>query len=67
MSRDLACEQIDIGPGCSLKKLTTKISSVSTLNVRLIEDKRLNVSSDNCEDFYSNNWVYICVFDSALL
>ena len=30
MSRNLACEQIDIGPGSSLEKLTTKISSGST-------------------------------------
>jgi hypothetical protein len=51
ISRVLACEQIDIGPGCSLERLTTKISSGSRLKVRLIEDKRLNVSYDNCKDF----------------
>jgi hypothetical protein len=27
--------------------------------IRLIEDKRLNVSYDNCKDFYFNNWVQI--------
>jgi hypothetical protein len=55
---DLACEQIDIGPGCSLERLTTKISSGSTLKVRLIEDKRLNVLYDKCKDFYFNDWVH---------
>jgi hypothetical protein len=55
MSRVLACEQIDVGPGCSLVRLTTKISSGSRLKVRLIEDKRLNISYDNCKDFYFNN------------
>jgi hypothetical protein len=40
MSRVLACEQIDIGPGCSLERLTTKISSGYRLKVRLIEDIR---------------------------
>jgi hypothetical protein len=54
-SRVLACEQIDIGPGCSLVRLTTKISSGSRLKVILIEDKRFNVSYDNCKDFYFNN------------
>ena len=49
MSRNLACEQIDIGPGCSLEKLITNISCGSTLKVRS------NVSSDNCEDFYFDN------------
>ena len=34
MSRNLACEQIDIGPGSSLEKLTTKISSGSTWKLR---------------------------------
>jgi hypothetical protein len=53
MSRILACEQIDIGPGCSLKEWTTR------LKVRLIEDIRLNVSYDNCKDYYFNNWVHI--------
>ena len=47
MSGVLACEQIDIGPGCSLEKLRTKISIGYTLKVRLIEEKRLNVSHDN--------------------
>jgi hypothetical protein len=36
MSRVLTWEQIDIGPGCSLYSLTTKISS--RLQVRLLED-----------------------------
>jgi hypothetical protein len=27
--------------------------------VGLIEDIRLNVSHDNCEDFYFNSWVHI--------
>jgi hypothetical protein len=47
MSRVLACERIDIGSGCSLERLTTKISSGSRVKVRLIEEKRLNVSYDN--------------------
>jgi hypothetical protein len=55
MSRVLECAQIDIGPGCSLERLTTKISSGSRLKVRLIEDKRLNDLYDNCKDFYFNN------------
>ena len=54
MSRNLACEQTDICPCCSLEKLTSKISSGSTLKVRS------NVPSDNCRDFYSNNQVYTC-------
>ena len=49
MSRNLACEQTDICPCCSLEKLLTEISSGSTLKVRS------NVSSDNCKDFYFNN------------
>ena len=49
MSRNLACEQTDIGPGCSVEKLTTKTSSRSTLKVRS------NVPSDNCRDFYFDN------------
>jgi hypothetical protein len=52
MSRVLACEQIDISPGCSLERLTTKILSGSRLNVRLIEDKRLNVSYGKCKDLW---------------
>jgi hypothetical protein len=55
MSRVLACEQIDIGPGCSLERLTTKILSSSILKVGLIDDIRLNVSHDNCKDFYFNS------------
>jgi hypothetical protein len=55
MSRVLASEQIDIGPGCSLERLTTKISSGYRLKVRLIEDIRLNDSYDNCKEFYFNN------------
>jgi hypothetical protein len=55
MSRVLACEQIDIGPGCSLKRLITKMSSRSRLKVRLIEDKRLNMSYDKCKNVYFNN------------
>jgi hypothetical protein len=51
----LACEQIDIGPGCSLERLTNKILSSSMSKVGLIEDIRLNVSHDNCEDFYFNS------------
>ena len=54
MSRNLACEQTDICPCCSLEKLTSKISSGSTLKVRS------NVPSDNCRDFYSDNQVYTC-------
>jgi hypothetical protein len=46
MSRVLECEQIDIGPGCSLERLTTKILSSFILKVELIEDIRLNVSQD---------------------
>ena len=49
MSRNLACEQTDICPCCSLEKLTSKISSGSTLKVRS------NVPSDNCRDFYFDN------------
>ena len=49
MSRNLACEQIDIGPCCSLEKLSSKISSGSTLKVTS------NVSSDHWNDFYFNN------------
>ena len=52
LSRALARKQIDTSPGCSVEKLTTKISIGSTLKVRLIENKRLDVSSDNCEVFY---------------
>jgi ATP-dependent exoDNAse (exonuclease V) alpha subunit len=55
ISRVLACEQIDIGPGCSLERLTTKISSGSRLKVRLIEDKRLNVLYDKCKEIYFYN------------
>jgi hypothetical protein len=33
MSRVLECAQIDIGPGCSLERLTTKISSGSRLKL----------------------------------
>jgi hypothetical protein len=55
MSRVLASEQIDIDPGCSLEGLTTKLSSGSRLKVRLLEDIRLNVSYDNCKDFYFND------------
>ena len=54
MFRNLACEQTDICPCCSLEKLTSKISSGSTLKVRS------NVPSDNCRDFYSDNQVYTC-------
>jgi hypothetical protein len=59
MSRVLACEQIDLGPGCSLERLTTKILISSILKVGLIEDIRLNVSHDNCRDFYINSCVHI--------
>jgi hypothetical protein len=38
-----------------LERLTTKISSGSRLKVKFIEDKRLNVSYDNCKKFYFNN------------
>jgi hypothetical protein len=55
LSRVLACEQIDIGPGCSLKRLTTKILSSSIFKVGLIEDIRLNISHDNCKNFYFNS------------
>jgi hypothetical protein len=55
MSRVLASEQIDIGPGFSLERLTTKISSGYRLKVTLIEDIRLNDSYANYKDFYFNN------------
>jgi hypothetical protein len=55
MSRVRACEQIVIGPSCSLERLTTEISSGCRLKVRLIESKRLNVSYGKCKDFYFNN------------
>jgi hypothetical protein len=55
MSRVLSSEQIEEGPGCSLERLTTKISSGYRLKVRLIEDIRLNDSYDNCKEFYFNN------------
>jgi hypothetical protein len=55
MSRVLACEQIDIGLGCSLGRLITIILISSRLKIGLIEDIRLNVSHDNCKDFYFNS------------
>jgi hypothetical protein len=55
MSRVLTHEQISIGAGCSLERLTTKISSGSKLKVRLIEDVRLNVLYEACKEFYFSN------------
>jgi hypothetical protein len=53
-SRVLKHEQLDIGPGCSLERLTTKISNGYRLKRRLIEDIRLDVLYDTCRIFFSN-------------
>jgi hypothetical protein len=55
ISRVLTHEQISIGAGCSLERLTTKISSGSKLKVRLIENMRLNVLYEACKEFYFSN------------
>jgi hypothetical protein len=55
MSRVLTHEQISIGAGCSLERLTTKISIVTKLKLRLIEDVRLNVLYEACKEFYFSN------------
>ena len=48
-------DQIRIGPGCSLERMTTKISIGFKLKVRLVEDKRLNVLYETCKEFYFSN------------
>ena len=55
MSRVLTHEQISIGAGCSLERLTTTISSGSKLKIRLIEDVRLNVLYEAWTEFYFSN------------
>ena len=55
LSRVLTPEQINIGPGCSLERLTTKISSGFRLKVRLVEDKRLDVLYETCKQYYFSN------------
>jgi hypothetical protein len=55
MSRVEICEQLNIGPGCSLERLTTKISSGSRLIKRLVEDKRLDILYEACKQYYFSN------------
>jgi hypothetical protein len=55
MSRVLTHEQIDIGSGFSLERLTVKISSGSRLKVRFVENIRLNILYKACKEFYFSN------------
>jgi hypothetical protein len=55
MSRVEICEQLNIGPGCSLERLTTKISSGSRLIKRLVEDKRLDILYEACKQYHFSN------------
>jgi ATP-dependent exoDNAse (exonuclease V) alpha subunit len=54
-SRVLKHEQLDIGPGCSLERLTTTFSNGYRLKRRLIEDIRLDVLYDTCRNFFFSN------------
>ena len=55
LSRVLTPEQINIVPGCSLERLTTKISSGFRFKVRLVEDKRLDVLYETYKRIYFSN------------
>ena len=55
MSRVEICEQLNIGSGCSLERLTTKISKGYRLIKRLVEDKRLDILYETCKQYHFSN------------
>ena len=52
LSRATDIQNVFLGPGCSLQRLTTKISSGLKLKNRLIEDARLQILFENTMAFY---------------
>ena len=52
LSRATDIQNVFLGPGCSLQRLTTKISSGLKLKTRLIEDARLQILFENTMAFY---------------
>lgn len=52
LSRSTDINKVFLGPGCSLDRLTKKISNGLKLKQRLIEDKRLNILYEQTLTYY---------------
>ena len=57
LSRSAVINNVFLGPGCSLERLTTKISNGLKLKQILVEDIRLQMLDDQTCAHYEMNWI----------